>query len=156
MKPFTHIKPRNQWLCCSLCSRTPLLQSVRPTSSCSVARCAPVPEKHFLCPEILLPVGVLLWYLVLPCRDITAKYSTSSSKRFRCEVMLGVNTLSARTYTTFAPAKLLRNWREQRPSNNVTLIRVPQGMSGESISRGWTCFWFHFCVVVYGCCWTAF
>jgi hypothetical protein len=27
------------------------------------------------------------------------------------------NTRSAREYTTFAPAQLLRNWREQRPSN---------------------------------------
>jgi hypothetical protein len=32
-----------------------------------------------------------------------------------------MNTRSAREYTMFAPAQLLRNWREQRPSNNGDL-----------------------------------
>jgi hypothetical protein len=34
-----------------------------------VTRRALVTDKHFLCPEILLPVGVLLSYSVLPCQD---------------------------------------------------------------------------------------
>jgi hypothetical protein len=32
-----------------------------------------------------------------------------------------MNTRSAREYTMFAPAKLFRKWREQRPSNRGDL-----------------------------------
>jgi hypothetical protein len=32
-----------------------------------------------------------------------------------------MNTHSAREYTMFAPAQFLRNWREQRPSNQDAL-----------------------------------
>jgi hypothetical protein len=63
-----------------------------------------------------------------------------------------MNTRSAREYTMFAPAQLLRNWREQRPSNKGDLDSSVTGRMGESLTRGWTCF----CTVVRGCCWVTF
>jgi hypothetical protein len=55
-----------------------------------------------------------------------AKCFTKSSKRFRCEVMFENEhaTRFVRQRTMFAPAQLFRNWREQRPSNQVILTRV--------------------------------
>jgi hypothetical protein len=37
---------------------------------------------------------------------------------------------SAREYTMFTPAQLLRNWREQRPSNNGDLDLTVTGDVG--------------------------
>jgi hypothetical protein len=57
------------------CSRIPLLQlihclkSVRPQFWLFIARWTLVTDKHFPCPDILLPVGVLS-YSVLSCRDV--------------------------------------------------------------------------------------
>jgi hypothetical protein len=42
-------------------------------------------RKHFLYPELILPVDVLLSYSILPCQDI--HWFTESRKRFRCKVM---------------------------------------------------------------------
>jgi hypothetical protein len=43
-------------------------------------------------------------------------------------------------YTMFAPAQLLRNWREQRPSNMGDLNSSVRGRLVESVARGWICF----------------
>jgi hypothetical protein len=68
-------KRRNQWQywilaavsrCCSWCTAW---NRYGRNFSCFVARWALFTDKHFLCPEILLPVGVLLSYSVLPCQD---------------------------------------------------------------------------------------
>jgi hypothetical protein len=55
--------------------------------SCFVARWALVTGKHLLCPEMLLPVGVLFLIRYILVRIRIAKCFTNSSKRFRCEVM---------------------------------------------------------------------
>jgi hypothetical protein len=38
-----------------------------------------------------------------------------------------MNTFSAREYTIFVPAQLLRNWREQRPGSQGKLDSVVVG-----------------------------
>jgi hypothetical protein len=91
-------------------------------------RKCPPPSRRQPSTEILLPVGVLLSHSVLRI----AKYSR-----------MNTHTHSTREYTIFAPAQLLRNWREQRPSNQDDLDSVSRGRLGESITRGWTSFWFH-------------
>jgi hypothetical protein len=63
------------------------------------------------------------------------------------------HTHSARKFTMFAHAQLLRNWREQRPSNQGDL----DSSATVKVSRvyytggGGTCFGFHFCTVVRDC-----
>jgi hypothetical protein len=54
------------------------------------------------------------WLLV---RKLIAKCFTGSSERFRCTVMLIMNAPSAREKTMFGHEQFLRNWRQQRPSN---------------------------------------
>jgi hypothetical protein len=46
-----------------------------------------------------------------------------------------MNTHSAREYATFAPAQLLRNWCEQRPSNKGHVDSEVTGSLGYSIKR---------------------
>jgi hypothetical protein len=41
-------------------------------------------------------------------------------------------------------------------ATRVTLTRVSLGRLVESITRGWTCFWFHSCTIVRDCFWVAF
>jgi hypothetical protein len=41
-------------------------------------------------------------------------------------------------------------------ATNVTLTRESRGRLAESITRRWTCFWFHFCTVVRDCCWVVY
>jgi hypothetical protein len=41
-------------------------------------------------------------------------------------------------------------------ATRMTLTRVSRGRLGESVTRGRSCFWFHFCAVVRDCCWVAF
>jgi hypothetical protein len=110
-------KRRNQWQylilaavsrCCSWCTA---LNRCARNFSYFVAH---VTNKHFLYPEILLPVGALLSYTVL-VRIRIAKCFTNSRKQFRCEVMF------KNEHTMFGPAQLLRTWREQRPSNKGDL-----------------------------------
>jgi hypothetical protein len=67
-------------------------------------------QTHFLCPEILLPVGVL------SVRIRITKCFTSSSGRFRREVMFENEHRSAREYTMFASAQFCAG-DEQRRSN---------------------------------------
>jgi hypothetical protein len=50
-----------------------------------------------------------------------AKCFTNSRKLFWCEVVFENEHSSTREYTTFAPARFLRNWNEQRPSNQSDL-----------------------------------
>jgi hypothetical protein len=82
-------KRQNQWQywilaavshCCSWCT---VWNRYGRNLSCFVTQWALVTDKHFLCPEILLPFGVLScsYFLV---RIRIAKCFTDSSKRFRC------------------------------------------------------------------------
>jgi hypothetical protein len=57
-----------------------------------------------------------------------------------------MSTNFAREYTVFAPAQLLCNWREQRPSNQGD--HWLECHRGESVTCWWTCFWFIICAVV--------
>jgi hypothetical protein len=48
-----------------------------------------------------------------------------------------MNTRSAREYTMFAPAQLLRNWRDQRPSNQGVLdLNFTGGGGWKSLLNG--------------------
>jgi hypothetical protein len=64
-----------------------------------------------------------------------------------------MNTRSAREYTMYAPTQLLRNWSEQRPSNQGDPV-TPEVR--RVYYTGWTGFWFNLCTVVRDCCWVAF
>jgi hypothetical protein len=78
---------------------------------------------------MLLPVNALLSYLVLPCQD-----TRTAAKNFDANLCSRMNKRSVREYIMSAYAQLLRNWRQQRPSNKVTLTRVSRGWLGESIA----------------------
>jgi hypothetical protein len=65
-----------------------------------------------------------------------AKCFTNSSKRFRYEVMFENEHTFAREYTMFAPAQLLRNWSEQRPSNKDDLDSSVTGEVGRVYYTG--------------------
>jgi hypothetical protein len=47
------------------------------------------------------------------------------------DAIVRMNTRSGREYTMFAPAQLLRNWREQRPSSQGDLISNVTGEVGK-------------------------
>jgi hypothetical protein len=61
-----------------------------------------------------------------------AKCFTNNRKRFRCEV-IEKEHISARKYTMFSSTQLLRNWREQRPSNQGDLDSNVTGGCWESL-----------------------
>jgi hypothetical protein len=81
------------------------------------ARWALVTDKHFLCLEMLLLVGVLLSCSVLSYQDTHCYIFANGKTLFRCKVMFEEESTFSREYTVFAPAQLLRKWREQRPSS---------------------------------------
>jgi hypothetical protein len=134
MNPFTQKKKeiRNQcqyWIlaavyrCCSWCTAW---NRCGRNFSCFVARWALVTNKHFACPEILLPVCVLLLsYSVLPCQD-TALLNASRTAANDFDA----NNIREWTHVLFALAQLLRNWREQRPSNEGDLYSSVTGEVG--------------------------
>jgi hypothetical protein len=102
---------------------------------------------------MLLPFGVLLSYSVLPCQDKHCQILHEQQQRIsmrsnvRCSKM---STRSAREYAMFAPPQLLRNWREQRPSNQGDLDWSVVGEVGRVYyTRGG-------CTVLPDCCWVAF
>jgi hypothetical protein len=110
--------------------------------------------KHFLCPDILLPVGVLLSYLVLLYQDthcymLHEQQQTISMRSNVQELthVLLMNTPCSHLYS-FCASGLSSDL-----ATRVTLTRVSRGRLGESITRGWTCFWFHFCTIVRDCFW---
>jgi hypothetical protein len=47
------------------------------------------------------------------------------------------------------------NRHEQQPSNTSGLDSSVMG-GWESLTLGWTCFWFYFCSKVYDCCWVVY
>jgi hypothetical protein len=47
-----------------------------------------------------------------------------------------MNTCSAHQYTMDAPAQILRNWREQRPSSQGDVKPNVAGRLAESVTRG--------------------
>jgi hypothetical protein len=132
---------RNKWQysilaavsrCCSLCTAW---NRYGRSFSCSVARWVFVIKTSCVPKFCFLAVYCCLirYFLVRICITICF---TNSSKRFRYEVWQRMNTWSAREYTMFAPAQLLRNWHEQRLRSQGDLDSVSQGRFGESITRG--------------------
>jgi hypothetical protein len=115
-------------------------------------------HKLFQCPEILLLVGFffcLILYFLFRIR--VAKCFTNSSKPFRWEAavrewacVLFVNTPCSHLHSFCATGV------RSGLAIKGTLTRVSRRRLGESISRGWTCFWFQFCAAVRDCCWVAF
>jgi hypothetical protein len=67
--------------------------------------------------------------------------SKTAENNFHSKKCLKMNAHSAREYTMFAPAQILRNWFEQRPSNEGDLDSIVRGSLRESIRRRWTYFW---------------
>jgi hypothetical protein len=63
-----------------------------------------------------------------------------------------MNTPFAREYTMLAPTQFCATDVSSGLAAGMTLTRVSQGMLEESITRGWTCFRFHFCTVIHDCC----
>jgi hypothetical protein len=55
-----------------------------------------------------------------------------------------------------APAQLLHNWHEQRPSNQGGLDSSVTRDTGIVCYMGGPAHYFHFCTVVHDCCWVAF
>jgi hypothetical protein len=75
------------------------------------------------------------WFLV---RKLIAKCFTDRSKRFRCTVMLRMNAPSAREKTMFGHEQFLRNWRQQRPSNQGEIDSSIRLEVGIIYYTGWT------------------
>jgi hypothetical protein len=70
-----------------------------------------------------LPVYVWLIRAVL-VRIRIAKCFTKTSRRFRCELMFENEHIFCSWISMLAPAQLLRNWRDQRPSSLVTRVTL--------------------------------
>jgi hypothetical protein len=102
--------------------------------------------KHFLCPEILYKsVYCLIRYFLVWIR--TAKCFTSSSRRFReWAHVLFVNRWCSNLHSFCATGV------SGGLATRVTLTRVSWRRLGESVTRGWTWFWFHFCAVIRDYC----
>jgi hypothetical protein len=62
--------------------------------------------------------------------------SRTAANNFDAKECSRMNTRSAREYTMFAPAQLLRNWREQRPSNQGDLDSSVTGETGTAFYTG--------------------
>jgi hypothetical protein len=77
------------------CRRTSLLQlmhclkSYGRIFSCFVVRWALDTDRHFLCPRMLLPVGVQLSHSVLRCRNSHRWVPQEHSRSFRSEAVFG-------------------------------------------------------------------
>jgi hypothetical protein len=69
----------------------------------------------------------LIGYFLIEMR--IAKCFTNINKRFRCKCSK-INICFGGEYTIFAPAQLLRNWREHRPSNKCDLDLNTSGEGG--------------------------
>jgi hypothetical protein len=95
-------------------------------------------------PEILLPVGELLSYSVL----VRIRIAMRSNVRHWTHVLF-VNTACSHLHSFCATGV------SSGLATRVTLTRVSR-CSLESITGGWTCFWFNFCTAVRDCCWIAF
>jgi hypothetical protein len=74
-----------------------------------------------------------------------AKCFTNSNKRFRCEVMFENEHTFCPWIHHIRTCIVLRNWREQRPSNKGDLDLNVMGKVGIAYYTG---LWFHFCAVV--------
>jgi hypothetical protein len=120
-----------------------------------VARCALVTDKLFRCPQTLLPVGVFMPYSVFHSQD------THSWTLHEEEEMISARMFENK-HTFFwwicvhAPAQLVRNRHEKRPSNKDDLDWPSQRRFGQCITQACSWFWCHFCIVVRGCCWVVF
>jgi hypothetical protein len=71
-----------------------------------------------------------------------AKCVRNSRKLFRCEVTF----LFANTFCSWAHHIFICSWPEQRPNNRGDL---ESSVTGEvrRVTRAWTVFWFHFCIL---------
>jgi hypothetical protein len=136
-------KRRNQWQywiiaavfrCsnwCTVCNR------YDRNFSSFVARWALVIDKHFLCPEILVPVGVLLYYSALRCQDthcyILHEQQQTISMRSNVREWTHVQLVTT-------PCSHLHSFCATGVSSGlatrVTLTRVSWGRLEESITKG--------------------
>jgi hypothetical protein len=112
-------------------------------------------KKNFPCPQILLPACALLTYSVFLVRIFIAKCFTYSSKQFLCEVMFENEHTFCLWIQYVHTHRICPTGVSNGLATAVTLTRVSRGRSEEPITRGWTCFRFHFCTAVCDC-WVAF
>jgi hypothetical protein len=161
MNPFTH-KTTKPMEILNSCGRIPLFRWCTAWNryggnfSCFVARWELVTDKHFLCPEILLPVCVLLSYSVLPCQDTHCQmlHEQQQTISMRSNVREWTHVLLVNT-----PCSHLKSFCVTGVSCGLatgeTLTRVSPGEVWiVCYTGGWTCFWFNFCsvcVIVVGC-----
>jgi hypothetical protein len=119
------IKRRNQWkywilaavsLCCSWCTAWNRQFTAVILTALSLDEHFSQTQTSCLQKFCYQSVYCIIRYFLV--RINIAKCFTNNSKRFRCSRM---NKRSAREYTMFAPAQLLRNRREQRPSKQSDL-----------------------------------
>jgi hypothetical protein len=94
-------------------------------------------RKHFLYPEILLSVGVLLSH------SVTHK-------------LLNDSRTPANGFFTFCSWTRRVNGVSRGLATTATLPPVSCGRLGESVTLVWTCFWFNFCAAVRDCSSIAF
>jgi hypothetical protein len=155
-------KRRNQWQywifaavsrCCSWCAAWNMYGR---SFSCFISRWALVTNTSCVpkCCYQSVYCCLIRYFLV---RIRIAKCFTNSSKRIRCEVMFE-NEHTFGSWIT--PCSYLHSFCATGVSSGLatraTLIQVSRGRFGESITRGWTCFWFYFCIAVLDCYWVAF
>jgi hypothetical protein len=93
--------------------------------------CQHCPTLHmFLIAECCL----IRYFFVRIRSDINA--SRTAANDFSAKWCSRVNTRSSRAYTLFVPAQLLRNWHEQRPSNQGYLDSSVTGKVGRVYYTG--------------------
>jgi hypothetical protein len=157
MNPFTHKTKPTAIL--NSCSHIPLLhlmdysKSVRPQFQLfrrSISNCHR--RIYHMCPEVLLPTGVLLSYsLHFFVRIRIPKRFTDSSKNLDVVIIFENEHMIFSHLHSFCAGGVSSGL-----ATRVTLTRVSCGSMGESIIRGWTCFWFNSCAVVRDCCRVTF
>jgi hypothetical protein len=74
----------------------------------------------------------------------------------RVYVRIFTEILNHQKYIMFAPAQLLRTWREQRPSNKSDLDSSATGEVGKVYYMGVDLLLISFRTVVRDCCWVVF
>jgi hypothetical protein len=113
-------------------------------------------RQTLLRPEIMLPVGVLLFYIFyVLVRIRIAKCFLNNSKWFRCIVMLENEHRFCLCIHHVRNCTVLRNWYEQRPRSQNDLDLIATGETGDVCWMG-VCFWFRFCVIVRDWWWASF
>jgi hypothetical protein len=127
----------------------PFLISTSTSTILTHVRWGVVTDRHFLCPDILLPVGILLSYSVLLVRIRIAKCFTNETVSTRSNVREWTRVLLFNTPYLFLYV-LCTTGVSSGLATRVTLTRVSRGV-WRVYYTGWTCFCCHFCSAIRDC-----